>query len=197
MKKFSFRIALFIMIFVVSGCSSTNSEIALEPTSAANEYLTTDYTDAANIRSQLAFGTIQLVYENNVISAEQAHNLIPLWQGIIALGGDSTTVDEEIAASQDQIVRTLTQEQLDAIAKMQITNTRLNDYYLEVGIVMPTPLPEVTKVPGSGSTKTDEEKAAQQAAAEASGIETGTGSGKTSKTLLYEKVIESLNTLLQ
>jgi hypothetical protein len=48
----------------------------------------------------------------------------------------------------------------------------------------------VTKVPGSGSGKTEEEKAAAQATAAALGQTTGTG--QSAKTLLFEKTIEYL-----
>ena len=91
---------------------------------------------------------------------------------------------------QDQIVAALTPEQLQAIASMQLTNADLNAFYAEFGIVLPTPIPGVTKVPGSGSGKTEEEKAAAHAAAEAAGETTGTG--QSAKTLLFEKVIEYL-----
>jgi hypothetical protein len=56
--------------------------------------------------------------------------------------------------------------------------------------VLPTPVPGVTKVPGSGSGKTEEEKAAAQATAAALGQTTGTG--QSAKTLLFEKTIEYL-----
>jgi hypothetical protein len=52
-------------------------------------------------------------------------------------------------------------------------------------------VPGVTKVPGSGSGKTEEEKAAAQATAAALGQTTG--SGQAAKTLLFEKTIEYLS----
>ena len=41
---------------------------------------------------------------------------------VITLSGDSTTASEELTAVQDQIVATLTTEQLQYIAALQITN---------------------------------------------------------------------------
>jgi hypothetical protein len=157
----------------------------------AGAYLTTEYDNAANLRSQLAFGIIKLTDTAVPVNQKQAQSLIPLWQGIIALSGDSTTASEELIAIQDQITETLTAEQLNAIAEMQITNADLDAFYAEFGIVLPTPIPGVTKVPGSGSGKTEEEKAAAQATAAALGQTTGTG--QSAKTLLFEKVIEYLN----
>ncbi|PKO02307.1 MAG: hypothetical protein CVU43_08425 [Chloroflexi bacterium HGW-Chloroflexi-5] len=182
-------LVLVIGIFL-SGCSSTSPSTSIEPTSLASAYLSVDYADATNIRSQLAYGTIKLANTANSITFEQAQSLIPLWQGIIALTGDTTTASEELTAIQDQITTTLTTDQLNSIAEMKITNAQLNSFYAEFGVVLPTPIPGVTKVPGSGSSKTEEEKAAYRATAEAAGQTTG--SGQAAKTLLFEKTIEYL-----
>jgi uncharacterized protein YceK len=184
-----FLLVLVIGIFL-SGCSSTTPSASIEPTSLASAYLSVDYADATNIRSQLAYGTIKLANTANSITFEQAQSLIPLWQGIIALTGDTTTASEELTAIQDQITTTLTAAQLNSIAEMKITNAQLNSFYAEFGVVLPTPIPGVTKVPGSGSSKTEEEKAASRATAEAAGQTTG--SGQAAKTLLFEKTIEYL-----
>lgn len=183
-------LALFI-ISLVAACTPAAETTPVAPTSLASEYLTTDYTDAANLRSQLAYGIIQLNGTPNAVSAEQAKTLIPLWQAIISLSGNETTASEELAAVQNQISLALTADQLKAIAAMQITNADLNRFYAQYGISLPTPVPGVTKIPGSGSSKTEEEKAAARATAEASGQTTGTG--QTAKTLLFEKTIEYLN----
>jgi len=190
MKKFQVLFSLMVIVLMASACAPTTSS-STEPTSVAGAYLNTEYDDAANLRSQLAFGIIKLTDTTVLINQEQAQQLIPLWQGIIALSGDSTTASEELIAIQDQITQTLTIEQLNAIAEMQITNADLDSFYAEFGIVLPTPIPGVTKVPGSGSGKTEEEKAAAQATAAALGQTTGTG--QSAKTLLFEKVIEYLN----
>jgi hypothetical protein len=194
MQKSIFRIALFVLLAVsLLGACAPKTEAAVVPTSLASTYLSIEYSDAANLRSQLAYGTIKLADTPNEVSAEQAKTLIPLWQAVISLSGDTTTAAEELTAVQDQITAAMTQEQLQAIAAMQITNAGLGVFYAEYGISLPTPVPGVTKVPGSGSGKTEEEKAAAQATAAASG-ET-TGSGQAAKTLLFEKTIEYLSGL--
>lgn len=191
MKKSIFRIALFTLIAVslVYACAP-KVEVETVPTSLASTVLSIEYSDAANLRSQLAYGTIKLADTPNAITSDQAQTLIPLWQAVVSLSGDTTTAAEELTAVQDQITAALTAEQLQAIAAMQITNAGLNVFYAEYGIVLPTPIPGVTKVPGSGSGKTDEEKAAAEATKTAAGETTGTG--QTAKTLLFEKTIEYL-----
>ncbi|MBI5933443.1 MAG: hypothetical protein HY867_07010 [Chloroflexi bacterium] len=183
---------LILAASLLFACAPAAETTPAAPTSIAGEYLSTDYADAASLRNQLAFGIMQLDGGPNAITAEQAKTLVPLWQGIIALSGDETTASEELTAVQDQIVTALTPAQLQAIAAMQLTNADLSAFYAENGISVPTPVPGVTKVPGSGSGKTDEEKAAAQATAAASGQTTATGTGQAAKTFLFETVIEYL-----
>jgi len=190
MKTFRPLILFVITASLLFACAPAAETTSAAPTSIAGEYLTTEYTDAANLRSQLAFGIMKLDGTPNAVTPEQAKTLIPFWQAVIALSGDSTTASEELTAVQDQIVATLTAEQLQSIAAMHITNADLSVFYADYGIVLPTPVPGVTKVPGSGSGKTEEEKAAAQATAAASGQTTGTG--QSAKTLLFEKTIEYL-----
>lgn len=194
MKKYQILLSTIVIVLLASACAPAMSPSSVEPTSLASSYLNTEYDDATNLRSQLAFGIIKLAGTSESISPEQAQTLIPLWQGLISLSGDSTTASEELLAIQDQITQTLTVEQLEAIAELEITNADLNLFYAEFGIVLPTPIPGVTKVPGSGSGKTEEEKASARATAAALGQTTGTG--QSAKTLLFEKVIEYLNEIL-
>ena len=189
MKKSIFRIALFTLL-IVSSVYACAPAVEATPTSLASAYLSIEYSDAANVRSQLAYGTLKLADTSNTVTAEQAKTLIPLWQAVISLSTDTTTATEELTAVQDQITTAMTADQLQAIAGMQITNAGLNEFYAQYGVSLPTPVPGVTKIPGSGSGKTEEEKAAAQATAAALGQTTGTG--QTAKTLLFEKTIEYL-----
>jgi hypothetical protein len=101
-----------------------------------------------------------------------------------------------MTAVQNQIIAGLTQEQIATISNMQITNTDLDAYYAEKGIVMPTPQPGVTRVPGSGKDVPPEVRAATRAAAEASGIEGGGGGkGQLTKSVLFEDVVATLLTI--
>lgn len=195
MKKTFFVSIVLLAIVLLAACAPVAETTPVVPTSLASEYLTTDYPDAVNLRSQLAYGIILLDNSANAISAEQAKTLIPLWQAVIALSGTETTASAELTAVQDQITTALSADQLKAIAAMQITNADLNSFYAQYGISLPTPVPGVTKVPGSGSTRTEEEKAAARATAEAAGQTTGTG--QAAKTLLFEKTIEYLQGISQ
>ena len=168
----------------------TTNEVTPTPLSAT--YLKTDYADATSVRNQLALGTLKLEGTANAVTAEQAKTLLPLWQVIVALSGTTTTAEEELTAVQNQIAEALSPAQLQAIGALQLTTTQLNAFYAEKGIVMPTPVPGVTKVPGSGSGVSSADKEATRTAAAALGTPTSSGSGQAAKTALFDAVIELL-----
>lgn len=151
----------------------------------------TEFEDAANLRNQLAYGTILLEGTENAITTEQAKVLLPLWQAMLALSGDSMTVSEELSAVQNQIMDTMQPTQLQAIAALRITNARLFEFYAEKGFAQPTPAPGVTRVPGSKKNMSEADKQATRTANQASGT-TGEGTGQITKTLLFDEVIKVL-----
>ncbi len=175
-----------------AGITPAANSAAATSTPYVAAYLATDYADAASLRNQLAFGTLQLEGTPEAVTAAQAQALLPLWQAIVALSGVETTAPEELTAVQDQIAEALTPAQLRAIAAQQITNAALTAFYAEHGVVLPTPEPGVTKVPGQGQNLSEADKAATHTAAEAAGLTTGSGAGQTAKTLLFDTVIELL-----
>lgn len=158
---------------------------------AEGTFLSTEFADAANLRSQLAYGTLQLEGTAQAVSPEQARALLPLWQAVVALSGTATTVSEELTAVQDQIAAAMQPAQLQAIAGLAITNAALTEFYASRGVVFPTPVPGVTRVPGANKNLSEEDRQATRTAKEDSGIES-TGAGQASKTLLYEEVIKLL-----
>jgi hypothetical protein len=193
-------IVLIVVALTLAACggATTPAAPATTPVAAANgatptpsaTYLKTDYADATSVRNQLALGILKLEGTANAITAEQATELVPLWQAIIALSGTSTTAEAELTAVQNQIVEALQPAQLQAIGARQLTTADLNAFYAAKGIVMPTPVPGVTKVPGSGIPSADKE--ATRTAATALGTPTSSGAGQAAKTALFDAVIELL-----
>ena len=95
-------------------------------TSAA---LDTSYADALNVRSQLMLGTMQLEGTEDAVTPEQAAALLPLWQSL--QGG--VTAEAEVAAVLKQIEGTMTGEQLEAIAALQLTQGDMQAWMQEQG----------------------------------------------------------------
>ena len=200
MKSFTL-IMLTVLALTLAACGGSTSTAPTAPQVTTNDatptplsatYLKTDYADATSVRNQLALGTLKLEGTANAITAEQAKSLLPLWQAIVALSGTTTTAEAELTAVQNQIVAALTPAQLQAIGVLQLTTTQLNAFYAEKGIVMPTPVPGVTKVPGSGSGVSSADKEATRTAATALGTPTSSGAGQAAKTLLFDTVIQLL-----
>ncbi len=197
MKK-NLILALLVLATLFAACAPSTSATPT-PTPLVAAYLNTDYANAASLRNQLALGMLKLDGTPQAITPEQAAILLPLWQATLNLMGDTTTAEAELTAIQNQIVAALTPEQLTAIAALQLANADLDAFYAGYGLVLPTPAPEVTRVPGQGNSGlTQTEREATKTAAEALGTPVGTGSssGQSAKTLLYEKVIEMLATLV-
>jgi hypothetical protein len=170
-----------VLVVVLTGCNrgqatSANTGSSESYTSA---YLGTSYSNALPVNSQLALGTLQLEGTEHAVTPEQAKTLLPLWQAL--QGG--VTAQTEINAVMKQIEGTMTQEQLTAIAAMQLTQEDLQTWMEEQGLQMPggpgegggqqgLP-PEATRQPGGFGPPGDlsqEEQEAMRATAEAGGL---------------------------
>jgi hypothetical protein len=169
MKTWYVGLVLFLVVGVLVGCGGseqTASESADEGggetyTSAA---LDTSYEGALDASSQLVLGTLQLEETANAVTSEQAATLLPLWQAL--QGG--VTDQTEVNALLKQIEGTMTQEQLQAIAAMQLTQEDLQGWMEGQGIGMGGGFP------GAGDMN-DEERENLRATAEAGGGMPGGG----------------------
>ena len=194
---------------VMSGCGGDAAPTTAEPEEAQGEemeetvpdsediltdILSDDYEDALSARNQLALGTLKLEGSGNAVTSKQAQELALYWQALKALAADSTSATEETTAVQAQIVEAMTQEQLEAIAAMQLTSADLNEFYVEQGVELTTPEPGVTPQGGKNSGLSQEDREATRTAAEALGtpVGTGGGGGAERRDILLDTLIELL-----
>jgi len=70
---------------------------------------------------QVAIGTIKLDETDNAITAEQAAELLPLWQTLQVLYSSDTAANQEIDALATQIQEAMTDKQTQAITAMNLT----------------------------------------------------------------------------
>lgn len=98
--------------------NETTDETAPE---AATSILTTEYEDSIGVQLQLSAGTFLLEETDLAVDAEQATELLPLWQVLNSLNTSGTAASEEVTALVLQIQETMSAEQIDAIAAMQLT----------------------------------------------------------------------------
>lgn len=124
---------LFLLVGIIAGCGGnqpTPEELgALEGYRSA--YLDASYPDALPASSQLALGTLLLEGTENAVTPEQAARLLPLWQ---SLRGGTLQGSAEIRAVLTAIEKTMTPEQLQAIAAMRLTRQRLQEWMEEQGM---------------------------------------------------------------
>ncbi|MBN1137403.1 MAG: hypothetical protein JXM73_12510 [Anaerolineae bacterium] len=174
-----------VLALSLAACGGQSAEPGVV---ADSTELTESYEDALTIKNQLLLGTLRLEDTDQAITSAQAQALLPLWQGYAALTTSGTAATEEIESVQNQIVETMTGEQVAAIAGMRLTNALLQEFYVEAGLTeVKTPEPGVTPESMSSLSKED-----RQATRVASGEEVGTGSGSGKSGALVDMVIELL-----
>jgi len=159
-------LVLLLVVGVLVGCSGEQATPSPAGEGAADAYtsdaLDTSYPDALNASSQLALGTIQLEETGDNVTPEQAAALLPLWQAL--QGG--VTAQAEVNALLKQIEGTMTQEQLEAIAAMQLTQDEMRAWMQSQGLGL-----GADGVPGGGmrGDLSEEEREELRATREAGG----------------------------
>lgn len=85
---------------------------------------------------QLAVGTLMLEETPQAVTAEQAQELLPLWQMLRTLQQSGTAAQAEIEAVLNQIQAAMTPEQLAAIEEMDLTPGNMRDMFQELELGM-------------------------------------------------------------
>jgi len=123
-----------LAVGVLAGCGGEQAATAPADTADSETYtsevLDTSYPDALSVSNQLVLGTIELEETEHAVTPEQATALLPLWQAL--QGG--VTAEAEVNAVLKQIEGTMTQEQLEAIAAMQLAQEDLQAWMQEQGM---------------------------------------------------------------
>jgi hypothetical protein len=135
-KRLRFRVVgLFaaLAVVVLAGCGGGEATEAAADAGESESYtsaaLDTSYTDALNVSTQLVLGTLRLEETESAVTPEQAAALLPLWQAL--RGG--VTAPAEVNAVLKQVEGAMTEEQLAAIAAMQLTREDLQAWLEEQG----------------------------------------------------------------
>jgi len=216
MKKSIFPVIVLVLVLALSACAS-------KPSGQANN--STNPTDGANggggganggggasngsggpqnsLESRLAPGTLKLEGTDQAVTADEAKQLLPLWQQVKTMNADSTTNPTDLTAVYQQIEKAMTTTQVQTIQNMSLTQTDLQNLMQTLGIQItpgsfgnfPTMSADQlatrqalgTPAPGSGSgnfsTLSPDERSTRQAArtltpgANSGGPTTGGGRG--------------------
>jgi hypothetical protein len=168
-------LVLALPVTLLAACASSEPTQAVEEaisSSYTSEVLDASYEGALSVSSQLMLGTLLLEGTEQAVTPEQAATLLPLWQ---ALQGGGVAIQAEIDAVLKQIEGAMTQEQLEAIAAMQLTQDDLRAWMEEQGMSGGGPGPGAGGPGGDeggrppGGDMSDEEREALRATMEAGG----------------------------
>jgi hypothetical protein len=130
MKKLTFTL-ITILILVLTACGGGNTPDTQQFGPGQNG----DVSNAElSLASKLAIGSFKLEGTDNAITAEQASELILLWQVYEQLSTSDTAAQEEITALTEQIQETMTEDQITAINAMNLTPQDIFTTMQEQGI---------------------------------------------------------------
>jgi hypothetical protein len=205
MKKSFFSI-LLIFTIALTACSSQSTGT---PVSSNNSDL--------SIETQLAVGTLKLDGTDQDVSVEQAEELVVYWQVYKELSQSETSAQAEIDGLIAQIQETMTDDQMQAITDMQISQQDVFTSMQGVTVTSSSSSDSTVSIPsgsssgggmtaggppadGGGAPPAGEMPADMGGAAPASGTDqtqsaqTGSGSAVSTEipTALVEAVIQSL-----
>jgi len=134
------RILLFAVMIAVAlmGTSCAPKEAApTEATgAAASSPFAANYEGALPALSQVMVGTFKLEETLHAVTSEQAQELLPLWRAYRSMAQSDSASRVELDALLDQIVETMTDEQIEAIGDMQLTREDLVAVMQAQGIQM-------------------------------------------------------------
>ena len=130
MKKLSFILStILILILTACGSAANRTTPASNPQGGAP-------TGELPATTQLILGTFKLDETENAVTAEQAAELLPLWQTLQVLSESDTAATQETEALVAQIQETMTAEQMQAITDMNLTREDMMSIMQEQGLAM-------------------------------------------------------------
>ncbi len=179
---------IFIATLLLSACSNSDTAETASSDSYTSLNLPVDYEGALPVRNQLALGTLLLMESNQAPTTAQAEELIVLWQALRSTQNSSGAAQEEISALLAQIEENLTQDQLDAIRDMQLTNTDMQTWAAENGLSMGAGGGQ-----GAGKNLSPEARATRQAE---EGRTPSSASGSGGSAAIIDALIANLQTLI-
>jgi hypothetical protein len=132
--------AVLVIITWLAGCNNAVSSVVPENAGATSSValgpIKADYKDALPVSMQLALGLFKLDETGAPVTSEQAAALIPLWKAYRSLTTSGEGSNLEIEALIVQIQETLSQDQQQSIANMQLTMQDLMELAQEKNLVL-------------------------------------------------------------
>ena len=119
MKKTLITI-LILFTLTLTACGASSAQAA-NPTGNTNGNNGSFGTTPLPLAMELVVGTFKLEGTDNAVTADEAAQLLPLWQVYKDLSASTSAAQQEIDALAEQIQGTMTPEQVQAITDMKLT----------------------------------------------------------------------------
>lgn len=131
MKKHILLFVIFLLVISLSACGAASNETqsGSSPIGGPSDGTLPEVT-------QIVIGTFKLEGTEQAVTAEQAADLLPLWQVYQSLSTSDAAAQEEIDALIAQIQETMTDGQMQAIADMELDQEDVFALMQEQGISM-------------------------------------------------------------
>jgi len=176
MKKLLFTLALFSLL--MTACASALAAPSVDSQLYVSQNLDTSYENALAARQQLTLGSLKLAETSTPLTAQQAKNMLPLWQALANMTRSGNSSPAEVNAILAQIESAFTAEQLTAIREMKLTSADIQAWASANGVALGS---GSGGGQGGGSGMSPEARATKQAA---EGVSSGAAGGGASSALL-------------
>jgi len=117
------------LMIAIAGCSTPAASVIKTATSAASVS-----EESLPMVDQLVVGTFRLEGTEQAVDAKQAADLLPLWKAYRNMSSSTSSSLVEVQALLQQISGEMTEEQLNAIAAMELTAQDMMQLIKERGI---------------------------------------------------------------
>jgi hypothetical protein len=130
-----------LLIFALAGCASLQpaqpaqaGNSAANPTQDQAQQPDTTPTPNNSIEFRLAPGTLKLESTPLAVTADEAKQLLPLWEKVKSLSADTTASQTDIQTAYQQIQDAMTPSQIQAIEQMTLAQSDLQTLAQSLGV---------------------------------------------------------------
>ena len=137
MKKTILLLTSLLLVLVLSACggnAAAEADSAIVSGDSPPAETNNDIPFELPIEMTLMLGTVKLDDTAYAVDAQQAAELLPLWKALRSLSESETAAQAEIEAVISQITDSMTTEQMQAIAEMNLTMQEMVDVAEMLGI---------------------------------------------------------------
>jgi hypothetical protein len=130
-----------VLSLILAGCGKNDNQ-------SGNTSTSSDQSTSLSDANQLLMGTLKLEGTNKAVNADEASQLLPLWQAYRSLSTSQTAAEAEVDGLLKQIQSAMSSAQIQAIKDMNLTNTEMMNLMQSMGGIGPQGTPNPNATPG-------------------------------------------------